>query len=580
MPVDVVIPMLGLTTERGTIIRWRKREGEKVQKGEILFEVETEKVVTEVESPATGILARILVPEGVEVPVLTVVGVIVQEGEVLPESLREAAVRSTERPYVAQGAQHTGGKSSLGKSKIDLAIVGGGPAGYVAAIRAAQRGARVLLIEKERVGGTCLHKGCIPTKCFLWDVELLQKVKRSDVFSEKSSLALDVSKMVARKERVISGLLGGLKRTLSELGVELITGVGELLDANSIVVKQDGDQSVHEVRNVLIATGSAPAPLGDTAVDGQFVLYSDHLMEMSEVPGRMAVIGGGAIGLEWATIMRGLGTEVVVLEILPRLLANADQEIGKILQNALDHQHIRIITGAFVREIRRKGQEVEVVYQTEGQTSALIVDKVLLAAGRTPNTQGLGLEKIGLQKNGPFVQVDETMRTNVSSIYAAGDVTGGPMLAHAAFWEADVAVRNMLGERVLMNYQRVPRCIYTSPEVAWIGVGEEEATRSGYEVQVAKFPFRYSGKALATESGEGLLKIVAEKEVGQILGVFIVGPQATELIGECLLAMRLEASVEELADVIKPHPSLSEAVTEAALGWIGRPIHLSGGTTA
>jgi dihydrolipoamide dehydrogenase len=576
MAVEVVLPMLGITVERGRILKWHKTEGERVQKGEILFEVETEKVVTEVESPATGILARILVPEGVEAPLLTVVGLILQEGEKLPDSFREAPPEPSGRGQISHPGPGPTSKGPPTRRQMELAVLGGGPAGYLAAIRAAQRGARVLLIERDRVGGTCLHRGCIPTKCFLSDVELLQRVRGSELFSGTSALSLEIPRMVARKDEVVGRLHRGLARLLDGLGVEVVRGVGEILDANTVMVRGNGDGQLYEASHLLIATGSAPAPLGNLRADGQLVLYSDHLVDMGEVPGRMAVVGAGAIGLEWASIMRGLGTEVVVLEMLPRLLASGDQETATVLHRALETQNIRIITGAVVREVRTRGQEIEVLYRCGEESSSLRVDRVLLAVGRSPNTGSMGLERITLEKDGPFLRVDDRMCTTVPNIYAAGDVTGRAMLAHAAFWEADVAVRNILGESAQMDYKRVPRCVYTSPEVAWVGLSEEEARRAGYGVRVGKFPFGHNGKALALGDGEGLVKIVAEQELGQILGVSIVGPHATELLGECLLAMRLEASVEELADIIKPHPSLSEAIGEAAMGWLGRPIHASG----
>ncbi len=575
MAIEVVLPMLGITVEKGRILKWHKKEGERVLKGEVLFEVETEKVVTEVESPASGILGRILVQEDVEVPLLTVVALILEEGE-------ELSIAPSELPPAAQelqAATPTGPSGSRPASlrAWDLAVLGGGPAGYSAAIRAAQRGARVLLVEKERLGGTCLHKGCIPTKCFLWDAGLFHKVKTSELFNGGSALTLEIPRMLARKNKVVEGLHSGLERLLRSLGVEIRKGVGQLLDFKRMSVKANGEEEFHEARNLLIATGSSPSTLKNLRPDGKLVVYSDHLVEMGRVPERLAVIGGGAVGLEWAEIMKGLGAQVTVLEMLPRLFPEADKELGELLQRGLEKRGIRVLTQTMVEEVKPGVQEVEVCCRSRGELLRLEVDQVLLAAGRIPNTQGMGLEKLNLETRGGFITTDQTMSTSLPGVYAAGDVTGRAMLAHAAFGEADVAVRNMFGESARMEYQRVPYCIYTSPEAAWAGLSEMQARQAGYAVKVARFPFGHNGKALAVGEGEGLVKLVAEQELGQILGVFMVGPHATELLGECLLAMRLEASVEELGEILKPHPTLSEAIAEVAMELTGRPLHAAGG---
>lgn len=576
MTVEVVLPMLGITVERGRILKWHKSEGERVQKGEILFEVETEKVVTEVESPATGILARILVPEGLEVPLLTVVGVILQEGEELPESFGKASPQPeqlSQSPSEARGSA----SSSQGAMSLDLAVLGGGPAGYVAAIRAAQRGARVVLVEKEKLGGTCLHRGCIPTKSFLSDVGLLQRVRSSELFAGGLGLSLDLSRMIARKEQVVDRLHTGLGRLLESLGVTVLNGTGELLDARTLRVRAHGQDELYRARNVIIATGSRPAGLPNVEVDGERILSSDDLVGMRAIPQRLAVIGGGAIGLEWAAIMRGLGAEVTVLELLPRLLAQGDEEVGAALQRAMEEQGIRVLTQVQIRQVRTQGQEVEVRFHRGGDSMSLRADQVLVAVGRAPNAQGIGVEALGLGRDGQFIRVDGHMQTTVPGLYAAGDVIGRTMLAHAAFAEATVAVENILGGSSELDYARVPQCVYTSPEVAWVGLTEAQARQEGYSVKVERFPLSNNGKALAMGDPEGFVKIIAEEELGQILGVCILGAHATELLGECLLAMRLEASVEELGDLIKPHPTLSEAITEAAMAWVGRPLHAAGG---
>jgi len=574
MAIEVVLPMLGITVEKGRILKWHKKEGERVLKGEILFEVETEKVVTEVESPATGILGRILVGEDLEVPLLTVVALILEEGEELPQAPQKPPQGA---PRSQEAVRAEAPVSSFQKAKPwDLAVLGGGPAGYTAAIRAAQRGAKVLLVEREKLGGTCLHKGCIPTKCFLSDVGLFQRVKSSDLFQGSSALKLQIPKMGARKDKVVRGLHSGLERLLQTLGVEVSKGVGEVLGPNKILLKTDREEQIYEAESLLIATGSSPSCLPNLKPDGRLVLHSDHLLEMGEVPQRLAVIGGGAVGLEWAQIMRGLGAQVTVLEMLPRLFPMADEELGGVLKRSLENQGIRVLTQSEVEETRPQGREVEVFYRCRGERFRMEVDQVLLAAGRTPNTDGLGLERIGLERERGFIKTDERMCTSLPGIYAAGDVTGRAMLAHSAFGEANVAVRNILGEPARMDYRAMPYCIYTSPEAAWAGLSETQARQAGYLVKAARFPLGHNGKALALGEAEGFVKLVGEEELGQILGVFIVGPHATELLGECLFAMKVEGSMEELGETLKPHPTLSEAIAEAAMEFMGRPLHAPG----
>ncbi len=575
MPVEVVLPMLGITVERGRILKWHKTEGQKVKKGEILFEVETEKVVTEVESPATGILARVLVPEGVEVPLLTVVGVILEEAEeVLPDLGKESL--GTQRSAQEPVEKKPGAPSPKSAVSWELAVLGGGPAGYAAAIRAAQRGAQVVLVERDKLGGTCLHRGCIPTKSFLSDVELLRRVRGSELLVGGQGIGLDLSRMVARKDQVVARLHKGLESLLQSLGVTVVSGTGELLDTRTLRVKANGQEEMYSAGHIIIATGSRPRGLAKVEVDGERILFSDHLAAMKAVSERMVVIGGGAIGLEWAAIMKGLGAQVTILELLPRLLAQLDEEMGRILERALEEQGIRVLTQVQIREVKPHGQEVEIGFVLNGESMNIRADQVLVAVGRKPNTEGIGVERLGLDMDGPFIRVDSSMQSSLPWLYAAGDVVGRTMLAHAAFAEASVAVENILGGSRQLDYSRVPSCVYTSPEVAWVGLTEAQAREQGYAVKVQRFPFGHNGKALAMGEPEGLVKIVAEEELGQILGVCILGTNATELLGECLVAMRLEATVEELGDLIKPHPTLSEAITEAAMAWTGRPLHLAG----
>jgi len=579
MAIEVVIPMLGITVEKGKILKWMKSEGDFVKKGEPIFEVETDKVVTEVESPGTGILKKILVQENVEVPVLTLVGVITDRGEKLPEKYRTAGARvslplkPSAVPTTPPPAPATPGKPSE-EGYYDVAILGAGPGGYVAAIRAAQMGARVLLIEKSEMGGTCLNRGCIPTKSFLSDVKIYKKVKESDLYINGSKVSINLKKMLSRKNKVVETMKRGISLILESQKVKLVRGVGKFIDFKTIEVSSNGKVETHNARNMIIATGSQVASLPALKIDRKKILSSDDVVNLKEIPKEIVIIGGGVIGVEFGAIFNGLGSKVTILEMLPQIISTEDEEVIRGLNLLLGKQGITILTQTKVLGATSGKKGVEITVDREGKQEKILGEKILMAVGRAPYTGGLHLDKIGVQMEGRFIRVNSKMETNVDGVYAIGDVTGKMMLAHAASAEGIVAVENMMGKAREIDYHRVPSCIYTFPEVASVGLKESEAKQKGYDIQVGKFPYLNSGKALVMGESEGFVKIVAEKELGQILGVHILGEHATDLIGECLLAMNVEASIEDLGEVIKGHPTLSEAVMEAALDWQKRAIHL------
>ena len=579
MSIEVVVPMLGITIEKGKILKWLKSEGDYVKKGEPIFEVETDKVVTEVESPGTGILKKIIVPENVEVPVLTLVAIITEKDEELPEKYRamKPEISPPPRPSIPQPpGPPTASVPSMGPSEgiYDVAILGAGPGGYVAAIRAAQMGAHVLLVEKGELGGTCLNWGCIPTKSFLSDVKIYQKVKTSDLFIHGSNVLIDLQKMASRKNKVVETMKRGVSIILESQGINFVKGFGKFLDPKMIEVFSNGKVETFKTKNVLIATGSQVASLPTVQIDGKMILSSDEVLDLKEIPKNILIIGGGVIGVEFATIFNCLGTKVTILEMLPQIISTEDEEVIRGLRLLLEKQGIEILTQAKVLKASPGKKKVEVTIDREGKQEKVHGEKVLMAVGRVPYTEALNLDKIGIQMEGIFVKVNPRMETDVDGVYAIGDVIGKLMLAHAASAEGIVAVENMMGKVREVNYQKIPRCIYTFPEVASVGLTEAEAKKKGYDIQIGKFPFLNNGKALAMGEPEGFVKIIAENELGQILGVHILGENATDLIGECLLAMNVEASIEDLGKVVKGHPSLSEAVMEAALDWQKMAIHL------
>jgi dihydrolipoamide dehydrogenase len=580
MVTEVVIPMLGITIEKGKILKWLKSEGDFVKKGEPIFEVETDKLVTEVESPAAGILRKILIPVDIEVPVLTVVAIITDKDEELPKKYKSITPGFPTQPSISPTLQKPAPMLSPAISKrasegnYDIAVLGAGPGGYVSALRAAQMGARVLLIEKDELGGTCLNRGCIPTKSFLSDIKIYRRVKGSDLFINGSRVSIDLERMIARKNRVIETIKKGISLLLQSQNVVLAKGVARILDAETIEVSSNKKRKVFKANNIIIATGSRVASLPTVKIDGEKILSSDDVLNLQEVPKNILIIGGGVIGVEFATIFHNLGAKVTILEMLPQIISTEDEEVIRGLKILMEKEGIEILTRTKVVNASSRKNKVEVTLEREGKQDTLIAEKVLMAVGRTPSTEGLKLERIGVQTEGKFIKVNSRMETNVNGVYAIGDVIGKMMLAHVASAEGIVAVENIMGKVREMDYQKIPSCIYTFPEVASVGLKESEAKQKGYDIRVGKFPYLHSGKALAMGEAEGFVKIIAEKELGQILGVHILGEHATDLIGECLLAMNVEASIEDLGEVVKGHPTLSETITEAALDWQKKAIHL------
>ena len=530
------------------------------------------------ESPGTGILSKILVQENTEVPVLSVVAVITGKGEELPEKYRAMKPEWTPSPPPRAEAppkpRSPVSPEKPPKAMSDVAILGAGIGGYVAAIRAAQMGARVLLIEKSELGGTCLNWGCIPTKSFLSDVEICQKVKHSDLFIHGSKVSLDLKKMVSRKNKVVETMKRGVSMLLESHEISLVKGVGKFVDPRTIKVSRDGKTETHTARNVVIATGSQVASLPTVKIDHKKILSSDDVLDLSEIPKNVLIVGGGVVGVEFATIFSGLGSKVTILEMLPQIISTEDEEVIRGLRILLERRGVEILTQARVLSATPKREKVEVAIDREGKREKVSAEKVVMAVGRTPCTEGLDLAKIGVEMDGKFIKANSRMETSIEGVYAIGDAIGKMMLAHAASAEGIVAVENIMGKGRSIDYQKIPSCIYTIPEVASVGLKESEAKQKGYDIQVGKFPYLNNGKALAMGEPDGFVKIVAEKDLGQILGVHILGEHATDLIGECLLAMKVEASVDDLSEVVKGHPTLSEAVMEAALDWEKRAIHL------
>ena len=456
----------------------------------------------------------------------------------------------------------------------DLIIIGGGPAGYVAAIRTRQLGGSVTLIEEDTVGGTCLNRGCIPMRALVRGVEFLEIPRKAKDYGVNLGAAeVDFAKMMARKDTIVRTVTGGVKLLLEGNGAEVIAGKGRLTSPSEVeVVSSDGSNSRITARKILIATGTRanrPAVPG-----GDGVLTTDQAMELTEIPRSLLIIGGGAIGMAFATIFAKLGAEVTVAETSARILPEVDGEIVSILARDLRKQKIQILTGASITEVRdAEGGGKSVVVTAGGEEKTLTVQYVLAADEREANLEGLGLDVAGISTGGGVIEVNRRMETNVAGVLAAGDVVGEPRLAHVAFTEGRVAAENVMDKVSEMDYLTVPRCINTFPEIASVGLTEEAAASQGYQTRIGRFPLAAVGMATILAERSGAVKIISEAEYGQILGIHIIGPHAAELIGEATLAMKMEATPKEISATIHTHPTISEALMEAALDVTGEALH-------
>jgi dihydrolipoamide dehydrogenase len=458
-----------------------------------------------------------------------------------------------------------------------IVVIGGGPAGYVGAIRAAQLGAKVTLIEKETLGGTCLNVGCIPTKALLASAAVYAHLKSAGQYGLKAeNIGFDWGAIQKRKERVVKKATAGVGMLLKSKNIEVIPGRARLAAVRKVVVTPNsGPELTLAPDKVLIAAGSVPSqvPIPGSGLPG--VLDSTGALALAGVPQSLLIVGGGVIGCEMADIYSGFGTAVTIVEMMPQLIPGEDAEAVQVLYSALSKRGVDIMLEAKVTAINSETESVlkAAIQDKQGQLRESSFSKVLIAVGRRPNLEVLNLEEAGVQTERGFIKVDQRMETSAEGIYAAGDCTGGWLLAHVASAEAEAAVENMLGHQASLDYCAVPRCVYTHPEIASVGVLARPENQD--LVLIGKFPFSASGKASCLGELEGFVKVIADKESHEIIGAVIAGPQATELISELSLAVSSRTKLEQLADSIHAHPTLHESIREAVLNALGRAIHLN-----
>ncbi len=453
-----------------------------------------------------------------------------------------------------------------------VTVIGGGVGGYPAAITAARMGAEVVLTEKDALGGVCLNWGCIPTKSMLQSCRVVKTIKESGVFGiHCEDYRFDLSAIMKRKNGVVEQLRNGVEKLLAAKKIRVIKGTATLLDSSTVQILETQERITSD--KIIIASGSVPRSLDVEGAEASDRWDSNDFLEMQELPKSVVIIGGGVIGVEFAQILNGLGVDVTILEMMESLIPGMDREIASALQEYMVGEGITVFTRAEVKKITHDDGKNRVTFISEEKPNTRVAEKILYSVGRKPNLAWLDLDRIGLAKKNGALLVNERMETNIPGIYAAGDVVGSMMLAHVAIAEGECAAKNAMGRKTAMSYGAVPACVYTSPEVASVGLSEE-AARENFDIQVGRFSFHASGKALILNETYGMVKIVSEKKSGALLGVHIIGPQATDMIGEAVLAMSMKMTVEELARAMHPHPSLSEAIMESASALCGGAIHI------
>ena len=462
----------------------------------------------------------------------------------------------------------------MADTQFDLIVIGGGPGGYVAAIRAAQLGQRVALVERDNLGGICLNWGCIPTKALLKNASVVETIKHANDFGvQVEKFSADFGKAIDRSRVVSDRLVKGVEFLMKKNKIQVVKGEATLAACDRVEVKPDG--RVLTAKNIIIATGARPVSIPGLPIDGKSVITSREALELRELPSPIVIVGAGPIGMEFTYIYRAYGAEVTIVEMLPHLLPREDAEVSAEVEKAVKKLGINFHVNTKVENAEKISGNVRLKVSSDGKTEEIAAQKVLVAISVRPNSENLGLEALGVKMTRGAIDVNDQMQTNVPGIYAIGDVTMKLPLAHVASHQGIIAAETIAGkETYALNLNNVPRCTYCAPQVASLGLTEAQAKEQGYDVRVGKFPFRANGKALGINEYEGFVKLVVDKKYGEILGAHLVGPEVTDLTGELSLAKSAELTPLEIAHAVHAHPTLTEVIAEAALDALGQVIHI------
>jgi len=610
MAAEFTMPQLSDTMTEGTVIKWRKKEGEKIKQGEVIAEIETDKAVMESESFDSGTVAAILVGDGQKAPVGALLAVIATAGEKPDEVKKKYASRAAgaatppspaaaptpaSAPKPAAAATPATPKpqpatpASPKRYDYDIIVIGGGPGGYAAAIRAGQLKKRVLCIEKENLGGTCLNWGCIPTQALLEDGAFIRRLRTE---ADKHGLSfqnlqIDFSKLVSRSRGIADKLAKGVGSLFHKYGVQSEKGTGQLLAPHRVkLTTQQGTKEI-TAEHVILASGAKATPLPFAPFDGKSIISSREAMVLSQQPRRIAIIGAGAIGSEFADFYNAIGTEVTLIEMLPQILPNEEGDVARVLKRSFEKRGLNVYTGTKTEKVEKTPTGVRLTLS--GETAKTIeADVVLVAIGVTGNVEGLAAPESKLELFKNRVKVNPEYKTNLENVWAIGDCISlhwpeqsalagyrHPDLAHVAHHEAVNVVEHIAGiSDHTIDYRQIPACTYTHPQVASMGQNEKKLRDQGRELKIGKFPFTASGRALAAGETEGFVKLIFDAKYGELLGVHMIGENVTELLAELVMARKLEATEAEIIEAMHPHPTMSEAVMEAAGVADGRSIHL------
>ena len=579
MATEIIMPKAGIDMTEGQIIKWNKKEGDKVETGEILLEIMTDKTSMELEAEDSGYLIKIIKGDGETVPVTEVIGYIGAEGEVAPEGISKDTVETSENvsdkkemePIKEREIEerNTAVKSEKGEDEFDVVVIGGGPAGYVAAIRAAQVGGKVAVVEKSELGGTCLNRGCIPTKTFLKNAEIIEGIEMSSkrgIILENEKFTVDMPKVVSLKNEIVKTLTNGVQGLLKSNSIKIFKGVGKINKDKDVVIN---GEKVLRTNKIILAGGSKVGSVNIPGIESKRVLTSDDILDLKELPKSLAVIGGGVVGVELGQAYLSFGSEVTVIEMMDRIVPGVDREASETLRKALEKKGMKILTSSKIKEIIDEGDKLRIKLEDKED---VVAEKALLSIGRVPDLEAVG--ELDLEMERGKIKVDKYMETSVKGVYAPGDINGIKMLAHAAFRMGEVAAENaILGNHREIKLETTPSAIYTIPEVGMAGLTEEEA-KEKYDINIGKFAFVGNGRALASGDTTGFVKVIADKKYGEILGVHIVGQSAAEIINEASSLMAMEITVDEVIKTIHGHPTFSEALFEACADVLGEAIHL------